>query len=198
MGSTMRLTPFMVARSQLLTAIELFFADKDPVSVQALAGNARELLEELCRQAGVEPMTELLLRDHPGKLREDIYDAMNVYRSCFKDLGKTENKRREDQAALDQFDDSINEYLLYVCVEDYVRLRKAMPIPMQVFHGWFCALHSDLLGPEPAEKFIDFFEDIHQMSRPEQKRAAAAAIFRLSRNADFLAGPTTEPLVTEG
>ena len=65
MGSTTRLIPFMVARSQLLTAIVLFFADKDPVSVQALAGNVRELLEELCRQAGVEPMTELLLRDHP-------------------------------------------------------------------------------------------------------------------------------------
>lgn len=162
-------------------------------------GNARELLEELCRQAGVEPMTELLLREHSGKLRENIYDAMNVYRSYFKHLGKTENKRREDQAALDQFDDSLNEYLLYVCVEDYVRFRKAMPVPMQVFHGWFCALHSDLLGPDyPAEKFIDFFEDIHQMSRPEQKRAAAAAIFRLSRNSDFLAGPTTEPSVTEG
>ena len=67
MGSTMRLTPLMVARSQLLTAIELFFADKDPVSVQALAGNTRELLEELCCQAGVKPMTELLLRN-PGKL----------------------------------------------------------------------------------------------------------------------------------
>ena len=189
----------MVARSQLLTAIELFFADKDPISVQALAGNARELLEELCHQAGVEPITELLLRDHPGKLREDIYDAMNLYRSCFKHLGKTEIKRREDLAALDQFDDSINEYLLYVCVEDYVRLRKAMPIPMHVLHGWFCALHSDLLGPDYfAEKFIDFFKDIHQMSKPQQKRAAAAAIFRLSRNSDFLAGPTTEPLVTEG
>jgi hypothetical protein len=187
----------MGARSQLLTAIELFFADKDPVSVQALAGNARELLEELCYQAGVEPMTELLLRNHPGKLREDVYDAMNVYRSCFKHLGKTENKRREDQAALDQFDDSLNEYLLYVCVEDYVRLRKAIPIPMHVFHSWFCALHSDLLGPDdPAEN--DSFEDIHQMSRPQQKRAAAAAIFRLSRNSDFLAGPMTEPLVTEG
>ena len=195
----MRLTPFMVARSQLLTAIELFFADKDPVSVQALAGNARELLEELCCQIGVQPVTELLLRGHFGQLREDVYDAMNVFRSCFKYLGKTENKKREDQAALDQFDDSINDYLLYVCVEDYVRLRKAMPIPLHVFHGWFCALHSDLLEPDhPAEKFVDFFEDIHQMSRPEQKRAAAAAIFRLSRNADFLAGPTTEPLVTEG
>ena len=68
----MRLTPLIAARSQVLTAIELFFADKDPVSVQSLAGNARELLEDLCRQAGIEPMTELLLRDHPNKPKKDI------------------------------------------------------------------------------------------------------------------------------
>lgn len=182
----MRLTPFMVVRSQLLTAIELFFADKEPISVQALAGNARELLEELCCQIGVEPVTELLLRGHYGQLREDIYDAMNVFRSCFKYLGTTESKKREDQAALDQFDDSINDYLLYVCVEDYVRLRKAMPIPMQVFHNWFRALHSDLPGAhDPTEKINDFFENVQQMSRPEQKRAAAAAIFRLTRASSF-------------
>jgi len=42
----MKLTPFAIARAQLLKAIELFFADKDPVSVQALAGNAREILED--------------------------------------------------------------------------------------------------------------------------------------------------------
>jgi hypothetical protein len=50
----MPLTPFLVARSQLLTAIDLFFEDRDPVSVQALAGNARELLERLCRLRGIE------------------------------------------------------------------------------------------------------------------------------------------------
>jgi hypothetical protein len=72
----MRLTPLTVARSQILTAIELFFADKDPVSVQALAGNARELLEGLCRQAGVQPMTHLIFQDHPDKPKKDIYAAL--------------------------------------------------------------------------------------------------------------------------
>ena len=56
----MGLTPLIVARAQLLTAIELFFADRDPVSVQS-PENAREMLETLCRRNNVEPMTELLL-----------------------------------------------------------------------------------------------------------------------------------------
>ena len=70
-----------VARSQLLTAIDLFFNDADPVSVHALAGNAREILESLCRLAAVEPITELLLRDHPNKPKKDIYAALNLYRN---------------------------------------------------------------------------------------------------------------------
>ena len=94
----MPLTPLTVARSQLLTAIELLLADKDPVSVQALAGNAREILEDLCRRAGVKPMTELLLQDHPGKPKKDIYAAMNLYRNCFKHLGKTEKQNGKGEA----------------------------------------------------------------------------------------------------
>jgi hypothetical protein len=64
-----------VARSQLLTAIDLFFNDRDPISVHALAGNAREILESLCRLAAVEPITELFLRDYPHKPKKDIYAA---------------------------------------------------------------------------------------------------------------------------
>jgi hypothetical protein len=69
---------------------------------------------------------------HPaddGASKQDIYAAMNLYRNCFKHLGKTEEQRQEDQRTFDQFDDTKNDYLLYICAEDYVRLRGAMPIP---------------------------------------------------------------------
>ena len=69
-------SPLVVARSQLLTAIDLFFNDRDPISVHALAGNAREILESLCRLAAVEPITELFLRDYPLKPKKDIYAAL--------------------------------------------------------------------------------------------------------------------------
>jgi hypothetical protein len=127
-------SPLVVARSQLLTAVDLFFNDRDPISVHALAGNAREILESLCRLAAVEPITELFLRDHPHKPKKDIYAALNLYRNCFKHVGKTWEDRKDGQAILNQFDDSKNEYLLYVCVEDYLRLRSSSPFPMQVLH----------------------------------------------------------------
>ena len=102
----MVVSSLVVARSQLLTAIDLFFNDRDPISVHALAGNAREILESLCKLAAVEPITELLSRDHPDKPKKDFYAAINLYRKC-------------EQAVLNQFNDSKNEYLLYVRVEDY-------------------------------------------------------------------------------
>ena len=167
----MKLTPLTVARSQLLTAIDLFFDDKDPISVQSLAGNARELLESLCRVEAIEPMADMLLADHPGRDKKWLYGAVNLYRNCFKHLGKTAAARDEDQKTLDQFNDGVNEFLLYLCVEDYVRLRNAMPIPFQVLQAWFVAMHIDLLdGSRDPEIFSSAFPGIREMTRLEQKR----------------------------
>jgi hypothetical protein len=176
----------------------MFVADKDPVSVQALAGNAREILEDLCRSAGVRPMTELLLADHPGKPKKDIYAALNLYRNCFKHLGKTQQEREEEQRTLDQFDDTKNDYLLYICVEDYLRLRRSSPIPMQIFHAWFCACHVHLLADQgQAEKFLELFPGIQTMTREQRKRCLAGCIERLASHPELLADPKTEASFTE-
>lgn len=194
----MRLTPLIVARSQLLTAIELFVTDRDPVSVQALAGNAREILEALCRLANIEPMTELLLKDHPGRERKDIYSAMNLYRNCFKHLGDTPERRADDQVTLDQFDDTKNEYLIYVCVEDYLRCRRRTPIPFQIFQAWFAAAHIDLLAPHlDRDKFTKAFPGLADMSREQQKRGLAAVIEKYSHDSALLSHRDTEPLIIE-
>ena len=94
------ISPLVVARSQLLTAIDLFFNDRDPISVHALAGNTREILESLCRLAAVEPITELFLRDQPHKPKKDIYAALNLYGNCFKHVGKTWEDRKDGQIPL--------------------------------------------------------------------------------------------------
>ena len=56
------------------------------------------------------------------------------------------------ELTLDQFNDTKNEYLIYVCVEDYIRLRGAMPIPMQIFQMWFVALHADLANARTSHR----------------------------------------------
>jgi hypothetical protein len=146
----------------------------------------------------VEPITELLQQDHPDKPKKDIYAAMNLYRNCFKHLGKTEKEREENQGILKQFSDTKNDYLLYICVEDYGRLRGSMPVPMQVFHAWFCACHTDLLTDKSqVQKFFDKFPGLQGMTRAQQKRGVAASIKRYSNDPWLLAHPDTEPLVID-
>jgi hypothetical protein len=194
----MVLSPLVVARSQLLTAIDLFFNDSDPVSVHALAGNAREILESVCKLAAVEPITELLLRGHSNKPKKDIYAALNPYRNCFRHVGKTWEERRGEQEILNQFDDGKNEYLLYICVEDYLKLRGSSPLPMQVLHAWFCALHADLIScAYSRQKSVDLFPGLSQMSRYEQKRVALGLIRGSVDDPQVLANPQTEPLLID-
>jgi hypothetical protein len=190
----MGLTPLLVARSQLLTAIDLFFADHDPVSVQALAGNAQEILETLCLQSGVEPIKELMLRDHAQKQPRDYYSAANLYRDCFKHAGRSESELRENQLLLDQFDDTKNDYLLYVGVDDYRRLRKAMPIPFQIFQAWFCVLHSELLPLRKIDVYSRAFPGIRDYPRAEQKKLAVQRILESFSDARILSDARTEPL----
>ncbi len=49
-----QLTKLEIARRQLATAIDLFFADRDLVSVYSLATNSWEVIDVLCRNAGIE------------------------------------------------------------------------------------------------------------------------------------------------
>jgi hypothetical protein len=167
--------------------------------VHVLAGNSREILESLCRLAAVEPIRELLSHDHPGKSKKDVHAAINLYRNCFRHVGKTWQERKAEQAVLNQFDDSKNEYLLYVCVEDYARLRGSSPFPMQVLHAWFCALHLDLLVPGyQRQKFLNLFPGILQMNRYQQKRIALGIIKQSSDDPQVLANPQTEPILVDG
>jgi hypothetical protein len=191
----LNLNPLTIARSQLLTAIDIFFADGDPISVHTLAGASREILESLCRLDGIEPMTDFILKDHPTKSKKDIWAALNLYRNCFKHVGKTSEEREADQATLDQFDDTHNEFLLYVCVEDYVRLRKAMPVKYQVLQAWFAALHLNLLvDAAHSRSFQQAFPLIDKMHRPEQKRRGREMIRLMESDAILLSDPRTEAL----
>ena len=188
-----KLTPLLIARSQLLTAIKLFFDDDDAISIHSLAGAAREILESLCRLQNIEPMTDFILRDHPNKSRKDIWNTMNRYRNCFKHLGKTPEERAEDQITLDQFKETENEFLLYVCIEDYVRIQKAMPVEFQVTQVWFAALHLDLLvDASTSESFRRACPNLAERSRTDQKRLGLEMIAHMANDQELLSDPRTE------
>jgi hypothetical protein len=169
-----------------------------PVSVQALAGNARELLEELCREAGMEPMMELLLQDHSGKLKKDIHAALSPIESAPSTWAKP--KRRGKRISAPSIGSIIPKMTTGCTLVSMTMFgsRGAMLIPMQAFHSWFCAHVNLLIDQSHAQEFLDFLPDfIQQMTRPQQKRIVAAHIECFCEDLKVVTHPNTEPLVID-
>ncbi|HYC02493.1 MAG TPA: hypothetical protein VED40_04325 [Azospirillaceae bacterium] len=186
----MALTKFLVARYQLLTAIDLFLNDRDPVSVHTLAGAAREIIEVLCRSAGISPFMDEIRSNFPERSHKSLYETVNLYRNSFKHAGAG----KDDADILSQCSDEANDYLLYVCTEDYLRLRKAAPIEIQVMHAWFACMHFDRLAPAVDKtRWLPLFPGIQGVSRLDAKRMALAALFEARLDEELMSHPKTEP-----
>lgn len=180
----------MIARCQLLTAIDLHFEDKDAVSIHTLAGAASEIIESLCRSIAIKPMTEDIRCMFPEKTCQEIWKIRNLYRNAFK------HADRSDADVIAQFKEVTNDYMIYVGVADYLRLRKASPVPMQVFHTWFSAVHEDRLSSAVNKQpYRDKFPGIRSMSRVDQKRMGKEAIASYLADPQLLRDPRTEAMI---
>jgi hypothetical protein len=176
-----------IARSQLLTAIDLHFNNLDPISVHSLAGSSREIIEALCRKNSIEPFTPHIKRTFPEKTEKEIWKIMNLYRNAFK------HADADDGEIIEQFSEEKNDYIIYVAVEDYINLRKASPVQMQVFQVWFCAVHEDRLADDvDKQRFRTAFPGILKLPRNEQKLAGKEMIASALLNEVLLADPGTE------
>jgi hypothetical protein len=105
-----------VARRQLVTAVQLFFDGGDPISVYSLAANAWEVIDALCGRAGVSSMSSDT-RGHIPEGKDLKRDYINSpYRNFFK------HADRDPEGVLDGFDESNVDSILFLAVEDYIRL----------------------------------------------------------------------------
>lgn len=185
----MKIDKLHIARSQLLTAIELHFGGGDPISVHSLAGAAREIIEVLCRRSGVEPFSAHIKATFPEKSFQEIWGMMNLYRNAFK------HADRDDDDIIEQFEEISNDFMIYVAVEDYLMLRKASPVPIQVFQAWFCAVHEDRLNEEVDKTpFRTIFPNIINLSRDQQKYMGKTAVAKALCDKELLSDPRTESL----
>jgi hypothetical protein len=108
------LTKLDVARRQLNTAIELWFADRDAVSIHALAYSSHEIIHTLCKKRGV------------GDLMFDSSSVKDEYRSEFAKLVKEDGNffkhARSDLDATRDFHPDRNIVFLTVAATGMSRL----------------------------------------------------------------------------
>ncbi|HSB97872.1 MAG TPA: hypothetical protein VLC91_15535 [Spongiibacteraceae bacterium] len=189
------ITKIDVARRQLATAIRLFFDGGDAVSIYSLATNAWEVIDFLCDKAGVDSIS--------NQTREHITDGKDLklhyinspYRNFFK------HADRDAEIVLPDIGDSIVDSILYLAVEDYLRLVNKSPIEFQVFQLWYLAsniekvsagsLNSILRAIDPA------FPGIRELPRKEQVQMGRKVLEGVSSDKGLLADCRTEPAFLE-
>jgi hypothetical protein len=187
------LTKVLVARAQLVTALDLFIRDKDPISVQCLACRGGEIVEGLAGAHGDEPLTTHILKTQPELDRNALRKLRNQYWNAFKHFSDREGLAREDEELLRRFDDTKNDAALFVSWWDYMALQKKLPISAQVFQLWWYALNEKKLAADADLDVIrTALPDLTRQDRAKQKRRLRRSVEKYRKDRRLLADPATE------
>lgn len=168
------LTKAIVARHQLATAIDLYFSGSDVISVYSLAANAWEIIDVLCTRSGVESMS-IQARENVPAGKDLKFDYVNSpHRNFFK------HAERDPDACLEPLPIAHVESLIFLAVEDYIRLHNRSPIQFQVFQVWYLAKHPDRLDAavcaDLQERLQNIFPDLRTRPYPEQLEKGRSAV----------------------
>ena len=184
------LTKVDVARRQLATAIELFFAGRDPLSVYSLATNSWEVIDVLCRKAGVESLSVQTRGNVPDGKDLKLHYINSPYRNFFK------HAETDSDETLPPLPNSQVEGVLFLAVEDYIRLNGKSPVQLQVFQLWYLAKHSDKLdaavADEQMERVTSAFPGLPALSRDAQLRLGAQMLVHAAGDQELANDPRTE------
>jgi len=157
MNPKLKLSKLDCARRQLELAIELYFMERDPVSIHTLVGAARQLLADINKHRGGKPLftesealKEIVV---PGKEAE----LARLFRKAEKIFKHAHN---DPEATID-FSPEINEIILWETSAKYHELTSETTPAMGAINIWFAIKHPDLFteGVFKQEGFRNKFRD---------------------------------------
>lgn len=181
------------ARRQLGTALELFLADADPVSVHSLANGACEVLEHYAAKAGGKPFTSHMLATFPERDIGAIHRVQRQYWNAFKHALDIKGDERQDDELLASFSDRQNDDALFIGWWDYAQATNQMPIEAQAMHVWYLSKYPEKLAPNVSrDKYDAIFPNLQQKNPTEQKQDLKSAIERARRDPSMMQDDKTE------
>jgi hypothetical protein len=128
--------------------LDLFLRDKDPISIQCLACGGGEVVEAVAEAQGNKVFATHILSTQPEMDRKEIRRLRNQYWNAFKHYSDREDIRRDDEALLANFDDTVNDVSLYLGWWDYqVCCREAAGRRSSV-SGLVQAVYEEKLAPD--------------------------------------------------
>jgi len=160
----MDITKINAARSQLATAIQLYFEDRDPISVHTLAMAAAEIIDRLCtRSETVSIRDDMLATIHPAR-RGLAKVAWNSAQNFFKhaDPGKPD--------VLLDFSEERNLFAILMAAYG-LRLLNISMIEARVFEAWLRFVEPQLFVVPLADELARKFGYLSKEPRSLQKKA---------------------------
>ena len=180
-----------VARRQLATAIDLFFAGRDAVSIYSLATNAWEVIDVLCCKAAIKSLS--------AQTRKNVLEGKDLKRDYINSPYRNFFKHADEDAdrTLESLPDTEVEAVLFLAVEDYIRLNRQSPVQLQVYQLWYLAKYPDKLDPTVAAEHLDVvnqcFPNLSLLPRDEQLALGVRMLAHVAENRVLCEDPRTEP-----
>lgn len=182
-----------IARRQLGTALSLFLADDDPVSVHCLACGGGEIADFLARDVGKKPFSQHALEVHPDMKVEELVKLRNKYWNAMKHARRQNDIVRDDDEILESFDDKHNDHALFISWYDYATATGFLPIEAQAFQVWYFANYPEMLTKDfPAAEIKSMFPRISIMTRSDKKRSLSKGIAWANRQRGIFENPRTD------
>lgn len=181
------------ARRQLGTALHLWLADLDPVSVHALAAGGCEVAEGLAKQVG-KTFSSFALEVHSNMDETQLWKLRNTYWNAMKHVTGRDGKDRDDEGLLTTPLETDNQALLCAGWYDLMQVIPA-PIEAQALVVWYMAKHGDT--DEYQERFEDLFPGLLSADAAGQKAMLCAKIAELRCIDELMNSPLTDarPLI---
>jgi hypothetical protein len=190
----MSLTKMEVARAQLVTALDLFLRDKDPIAVHCLACGGGEIIEKVAEAQGNKVFATHIMSTQPQMDRGKIKRLRNQYWNAFKHYSDFNGLPRDDAELFARFDDTVNDSSLFIGWWDYQSAAQGrLPVAAQVFQVWYYAVYEEKLAPDADfARIRQLFPDIRGKDRGEQKRRLRRSVEKYRKDQRLLADPQTE------
>jgi hypothetical protein len=168
----------------------LFFAGRDVVSVYSLATNAWEIIDVLCIKTGIDSLSvQTRLNVPEGKDLKRNY-INSPYRNFFK------HADNDGDQTLSPLPDSQVEGVLFLAVEDYIRLNGRSPVQLQVFQLWYLAKYPEKLDAaiagELMEEVASAFPGLPSLSRDAQLALGAQVLAHAAEDEELANDLRTE------
>jgi hypothetical protein len=126
------------ARRQVETAIRIYFANGDPVSIHTLAAASLQILVDLDKKGTLWDFIETHVKpEHLSEVKKLFAEAENFFKHAERDPDK-----------ILEFPLAEPEVFLWECVAKYPVLGGEVPLLMLAYRTWFLIQHSDILKPE--------------------------------------------------